>query len=61
MKVKQSMNMPHKTFPVQSMPFSGMNIGPLIGFNSIKTRIIINANIPAIITCMYSQLELKDR
>ena len=61
MKVKQNMNMPHKTLPVQSIPLSGMNTGPLIGFNSIKTRSIMKANIPAIITCMYSQLELKER
>ena len=59
MNVKHIMNPVHRTAPSQSMPKSGMNIGPLTGRTSTMTNSIMNASIPIMIQCIDSHCEKK--
>ena len=47
----------HSSEPIQSIPNSGMNIGPRTGFTRIITMTIMSANSPVMIQCMYSHCE----
>ena len=59
MNVNDSMKPDHKAAPIQSIPSSGMNIGPRTGLTRIITINISRASSPDMIQCMYCHSKWK--